>query len=86
MTYYFRAYFGPNMFVFLEEPEREGGGNRWLRLPLDAPLITPYNELFTVNAALNLETLIYWDLNFINNTNFPLLKITAIHNFKWLKM
>ena len=46
--------------------------------------ITPDNVLFTVKYAFNLETLIYWDLNFTNNifSHLKLCIAVASHNFK----
>ena len=37
--------------------------------------ITPDSELFTVIYAFNLETLIYWDVNFANKINFQSLEV-----------
>ena len=34
-----------------------------------------YNQLLNIKYASNLETLIYWDLNFTNNTNFQSLEV-----------
>ena len=49
-----------------------------------------YNQLFKVNYALNLETLIYVGTWISQITQiFSHLKLclaTAIHNFKWLKI
>ena len=41
-----------------------------------ATCVTPYNELYPVKCAFNLETLIYyWDIKLTNNINFQSLEI-----------